>query len=41
MEKKKKSKWANLVLCEIFFGEKKLWGMIDNEGKETQIQKET
>lgn len=41
-KKKKKSKWANLVLCEIFFGGKKnLWGMIDNEGKETQIQKET
>lgn len=24
--KKKKGKWANLVLCEIFFGEKKIVG---------------
>lgn len=25
-KKKKKSKWANLVLCEIFFGGKKICG---------------
>lgn len=39
--KKKKVNGQTSSYVKSFLGKKKLWGMIDNEGKETQIQKET
>lgn len=39
--KKKKVNGQTSSYVKSFLGKKKLWGMIDNEGKETQMQKET